>query len=232
LLLCRLDDETVRPGRSLAPLGVLMVPASELRVVKALSKVGTASLDTTWMSVDTVVPQDALVGRAGMGLAVAAWGLSHERLAVAAQIVGMAQRALGLATAHLHRREQFGTSLINHQVLRLRLAELASELTVLQFAVYGAAAAWPGGGCGVRETAALKVTAARFAERVTSECMHMFGGPGYLEDETPMARLWRDARLARLGGGSDEMMWELVAGGLVPDFDAYDRLVRTSAVTG
>ncbi|MEO3786700.1 acyl-CoA dehydrogenase family protein [Actinocorallia sp. B10E7] len=226
LLLCRMDEEVPANG-SIAPLGMVKVPCSDLRVVRPLSKVGTASLDTTWMSVDTVVPADAVVGRPGMGLAVAAWALSHERLAVAAQIAGVADRAIGLAAAHLHRREQFGTPLINHQALRLRLAELASELTVLRFAVYGAAASVPRGGCNVRESAALKVTAVRFAERVTSECMHLFGGPGYLEDETPMARMWRDVRLGRLGGGSDEMMWELVAAGLVPDFETYDREVDT-----
>ena len=220
LLLCRMD-EAVPAGGSVAQLGVLAVPGDALKVIKPLIKAGTASLDTTWMAVDTRVPYDALVGRTGMGLAVAAWALSHERLAIAAQIVGFADRAISLTAAHLHRRHQFGTALINHQALRLRLARLASELTVLRYAVYGAAAGSPG----VREIAALKVTAARFAERVASECMHMFGGPGYLEDETPMARMWRDVRLGRLGGGSDEMMWELVAGGLVPDFEAYDASV-------
>lgn len=104
------------------------------------------------------------------------------------------------------------------------MAELASELTVLRFALYGAASSR----CGIRETAALKVTAARFGERVTSECMQIFGGAKYLDDETPLARMWRDVRLARIGAGTDEMMWELVASGLVPDFDSYDASVMMS----
>ena len=51
--------------------------------------------------------------------------------------------------------------------------------------------------------------------------MHIFGGDGYVEDATPLGRLWRDIRLARLGGGTDEMMLEIVAGGLEPDLPTY-----------
>ena len=221
LLLCRIEG-----GRAGRQLGVFAVPASGLTVRKRLQKVGSAALDTTWMRIDATVPDEARVGREGAGLLVISRGLSHERLSIAAQAVGGAALAIGLAAAHLHRRRQFGRPLIEHQALRLRLADLSARLTALRFAVYTAAQGVPvPGACGVRETAALKVTAARFIERVTSECMHLFGGPGYLEDETPMARMWRDARLARLGGGSDEMMWELAAGAVVPDFAAYDERV-------
>jgi hypothetical protein len=97
---------------------------------------------------------------------------------------------------------------------------------MLRYAVYTAAQGVPvPGACGAREAAALKVTAARFVEEVMSECMHLFGGAGYLDDETPLARMWRDTRLARLGGGTDEMMWELVASGLVPDDTGYEQTV-------
>jgi hypothetical protein len=120
---------------------------------------------------------------------------------------------------------------MEHQALRLRLAELSSRLTVLRFSVWTAAQGMAAGACGAREAAALKVTAARFAEEAMSECMHLFGGPGYLEDETPLARMWRDARLARLGGGSDEMMWELVASGMSGDAEAYERAVAVDTPT-
>ncbi|MEV0218289.1 acyl-CoA dehydrogenase family protein [Streptomyces sp. NPDC050704] len=223
LLLCRLDEGS---GPVAGRLGLLAVPASGLTPRKRLSKAGTAALDTTWMVVDTEVADEALVGRPGGGLLVATWGLNHERLSIAAQAVGGAARAIALATAHLQRREQFGKPLIEQQALRLRLAELSSRLVALRYAVYAAAQGVPvPGACGTREIAALKTTAARFVEEVMSECLHLFGGPGYLEDETPMARMWRDSRLARLGGGTDEMMWELVAGGLVPDHAAYDESV-------
>jgi acyl-ACP dehydrogenase len=221
LLLCRVDG-----GRAAGRLGLFAVPASGLTPRKRLRKVGMAALDTTWMTVDTEVPGEALVGRPGTGLLTVMWGLNHERLSVAAQAVGGTARAIGLATAHLQRREQFGRPLIEQQALRLRLAELYSRQLTLRYAVYAAAqGVQVAGACGTREIAALKVTAARFAEEVMRECMHMFGGAGYLDDETPLGRMWRDSRLARLGGGTDEMMWELVASGLVPDIVGYEQSV-------
>ena len=59
--------------------------------------------------------------------------------------------------------------------------------------------------------------------------MHVFGGDGYVEDATPLGRLWRDLRLARIGGGTDEMMWEIVAGGMTADLDTYRRHVPGAA---
>ena len=57
--------------------------------------------------------------------------------------------------------------------------------------------------------------------------MHIFGGSGYLVDETPLGRWWRDMKLARVGGGTDEVLWELVAAAMKPDFDDYDELIRS-----
>ena len=51
--------------------------------------------------------------------------------------------------------------------------------------------------------------------------MHIFGGSGYLVDETPLGRWWRDMKLARVGGGTDEVLWELVAAAMKPDYDGY-----------
>lgn len=63
------------------------------------------------------------------------------------------------------------------------------------------------------------------AEHVVSECAHLFGGPGFLEDETPFPRVIRDLRLARLGGGSNEVLWELYAQSLEVDDELYDRWI-------
>ncbi|MGA9491120.1 MAG: acyl-CoA dehydrogenase family protein [Mycobacterium sp.] len=61
--------------------------------------------------------------------------------------------------------------------------------------------------------------------RTLSECMHIFGGAGYLVDETPLGRWWRDMKLARVGGGTDEVLWELVAAAMKPDHDGYTDLM-------
>lgn len=71
-----------------------------------------------------------------------------------------------------------------------------------------------------RAAAGVKVTAARLGEEVISECMHIFGGAGCLVEETPLGRWWRDMKLARVGG-TDEVLWELVAAGMTADHDGY-----------
>lgn len=206
-----------------ARLALFHVPASGMRVVRPLRPLGLASLSTAWMGIDAHVPDAALLGRPGLGLMVATHALNHERFAAAAQFTGLSLRAIDLTAAHLHRRTQFGRPLIEHQAPRLRLADLSARVTVLRHGLYGAAADPPGSPeLGTREIAAFKVTAARLAGTVVDECLHLFGGMGYLEDETPLAQMYRDVRLARLGGGTDEVMWEMVAAGLVPDFAAYD----------
>jgi alkylation response protein AidB-like acyl-CoA dehydrogenase len=205
---------------------VALVPGEDIEILKRHQPAGARSLDTVRVSIDSQVPEEALIGRRGAGLHVLTWGLTHERLTSVAQVVGASSFALGLAAAHLHRRRlPDGTRLMDKQALRLRLADLASQVSMLRLAMYSVASGPLVGSRRARDVAGLKVNAARLGERVLSECMHMLGGKGYLEDEMPLARMWRDMRLARLGGGTDEVMWELVGGGIVPDFAAYDRAI-------
>lgn len=102
--------------------------------------------------------------------------------------------------------------------MRLRIADLQARVDLLRYALHGIAAQ---GRLDLRAAAGAKVTAARLGEEVIGECMHIFGGSGYLVDETPLGRWWRDMKLARVGGGTDEVLWELVAAGMKPDHDAY-----------
>jgi alkylation response protein AidB-like acyl-CoA dehydrogenase len=234
IALCRLESAGQAPDHgSTAPLMTVLVPREGFTVDAVLDTVGLRSLDTARLTIDARVPDELVLGSPGAGLLSTEWGLTCERLAVAAGLCGMCDLALSLSTVHLHRRQQFGVPLIRHQALRLRLAELSSRVFVTRLAVRATAAlrAVPGA-AGAREVAAVKVQAARTAETVMSESMQFFGGLGYVEGATPIARLWRDARLARIGGGSDEMMLELVAGGMEPTEAAelgYERMVETQA---
>lgn len=237
LVLCRSEDPDRprsaggRDGSAIGPpLSVVCVPRDGYEVVRRLKPCGMRGLETVRIEIDAEVPDEAVLGRPGRGFLITTWALTHERLASVAQLMGGADLELALATTHLHRREQFGTPLIERQGLRLRLAEIAAQATVGRLAIYALARSldrlrpeW------AREVAALKVSLARVAERACSECMHMFGGVGYLEDATPLARLWRDGRFARLGGGTDEVMLELVAAGLPVDDELYDANIRLPA---
>lgn len=216
LVLCRHDG-----GHAL-----VVVPREGLHVLRTLRTSGLRSLETVRLQVEAEVPDEAVLARPGLGLQAVTWGLTHERLALAAQLAGGMDLALALTATRLHRRQQFGVPLVQHQALRLRLAELWASALLLRHAVESLACSLArGGSATMRDVAGAKAVAARLAERVLGECAHMFGGAGYLDDETPFPRLRRDLQVGRLGAGSDEMMWELVAGGLPRDDDRYQTWV-------
>lgn len=214
-------DET-RQGRD--DLALFLVPTSQLRVGKAFDVVGAKSISTAPVFFDTWVPADMMIARPGTGLAVLSMGLALERFAMAAQILGACELALGVTVARMKRRESFGATLFDHQALRLRVADLQARVDMMRLAL-DAMAADPAG-LNVRSSAAAKVTVVRLGCEVMSECMHIFGSAGVLEAESPLGRWWRDVKMSRIGGGTDEMLWEIVAAGLQPDHANYERLVR------
>ncbi|MGE2691363.1 mycobactin biosynthesis acyl-ACP dehydrogenase MbtN [Mycolicibacterium pulveris] len=197
---------------------VIAVPLTQCEVQAPYRKVGAGPLDTAAVHIDTWVPADALVARAGTGLAAISWGLAHERLSIAGQVSSSCQRVLGITLARMMNRRQFGHTLYEHQALRMRMADLQARVDMLRYALDGIAAT---GKLDLRTAAAIKVNAARLGEEVLSECVHIFGGSGYLVDETPLGKWWRDMKLARVGGGTDEVLWELVAAAMKPDYDGY-----------
>ncbi|MGZ8178383.1 acyl-CoA dehydrogenase family protein [Williamsia sp. SKLECPSW1] len=201
-------------------VALVLVPTSQVEIEEPYAKAGAGPLDTAAVRIDTWVPADHLIARPGTGLAVVSWGLAHERLSIAAQVASACELVLGVTVARMRERTQFGQTLFDHQALRLRVADLHARVGMLRHAVAGIAAT---GRLDVRTASAAKVTAARLGEEVMGECMHIFGGAGYLLDETPLARWWRDMKLARVGGGTDEVLWELVAAGMRPDVDGYRR---------
>ncbi|MDD7814868.1 mycobactin biosynthesis acyl-ACP dehydrogenase MbtN [Mycobacterium sp. CSUR Q5927] len=210
-------DENSRHGNVM----MIAVPTAQVQVHEPFSKVGAAPLDTAPVDIDTWVPADALIARPGTGLAAISWGLAHERMSISGQVASSCQKVLGITHARMMHRKQFGVSLFEHQALRLRLADLQARVDLLRHGLNGFAAE---GRLDLRTSAAMKVTAARLGEEVIAECMHLFGGAGYLVDETPIGRWWRDMKLARVGGGTDEVLWELVAAGMRPDYDGYAEL--------
>lgn len=213
-------DPTSRHGNVV----VIAVPTTQVDVQPPYRKVGAGPLDTAAVHIDTWVPADALVARAGTGLAAISWGLAHERMSIAGQVSSACQRVIGITLARMMSRRQFGHTLYEHQALRLRMADLQARVDLLRFALDGIAAQ---GRLDLRAAAAVKVTAARLGEEVMSECMHIFGGSGYLVDETPLGSWWRDMKLARVGGGTDEVLWELVAAAMKPDYEGYAAFGQT-----
>lgn len=205
-------------------LALFLVPMSQLRIGKAFDMVGARSISTAPVFFDTWVPADMMIARPGTGLAVLSWTLSQERFAIAAQILGACHLALGVTVARMKKRQSFGATLFDHQALRLRVADLQARVDMMRLALNALIA--DAAGLNVRSSAAAKVTAVRLGGEVMSECMHIFGSTGAIETESPLGRWWRDAKMARIAGGTDEMLWEIVAAGLEPDYPSYDRLIH------
>jgi acyl-ACP dehydrogenase len=227
IVICRLANDDGQPTRRLA---TLVIPRARAELVRVHEKVGAHPLDTAALAFrDVVVPHEAMLGRPALGLAVISYGLSFERLAVATQVLGGCTTALELAVEHARRRVQFGSTLLGHQHVEFRLAEIWAELEVLRGAVAQAAARMmsePLDRALTARVAAVKLHAARLGERAASQCMQVFGGSGYLAAETPVGQFWQDVRLARIGGGTDEMMLALAAGELRGSPAVYDQRVR------
>jgi alkylation response protein AidB-like acyl-CoA dehydrogenase len=216
LVLCKASDG----------LAIALVPQASVTVVKRLRTMGMRGLETCRLAFDARVPDEAILVRPGMALPALASALAYERLAMAASAIGAMELAVLLATTHLRRRRQFGVPLYEHQALRLRMADLRAQTALARRGVHATVAELATGrAAGMWEAAGVKVTVARLAERVIAECAHLFGGHGYVEDETLFPQLLRDVRIGRIGGGTDEMMWEIVATGLRTDDAVYDTWV-------
>jgi alkylation response protein AidB-like acyl-CoA dehydrogenase len=211
-------------GHAEGNVALFALEADQVQVGDPYEKLGASYLDTAPIDFDVEVSAEAMLAWPGTGLAVLSWGLAHERLSVAGQVLGACDLAIGVTVAEMMRRKQFGSLLFEHQALRLRFADLQARVDMLRYALQGLVAQKTPPS--VRVASGMKVTAARLGEEVISECLHIFGGTGYLTGPTPVERWWRDMKLARVGGGTDEVLWELVAAGMQPDYRAHDALVR------
>ena len=137
------------------------------------------------------------------------WELQGERLSGCAGNIAAAQRAFDLTLEYAKTRETFGKPLGRHQALRHRLAEMAIKLEAGRELTYATARRMIAGEYPVREVSMTKVFTCRAANEVVDECVQLHGGAGYMK-EYGIERLWRDIRLCRIGGGTDEIMLEVV----------------------
>jgi acyl-CoA dehydrogenase/citronellyl-CoA dehydrogenase len=177
-----------------------------------LEKLGWHASDTREVVLDECfVGPDRVLGELGRGFHQIMEAFQVERLALAAMAVGLAQAALDEAVAHARERRTFGATLGSHQTIRHRLADAAAELEAARTLTYQAAARWDNGHPEAASTTAMaKLVAPRVGSRVVDEALQVFGGYGFIE-ETPVAMHYRDARILRIGGGTDEVQLEILA---------------------
>jgi alkylation response protein AidB-like acyl-CoA dehydrogenase len=180
------------------------------KVERTLDKVGMHASDTGEISfTDMFVPNDALLGKEGEGFYNISWELQGERLIGAAGSIEGAKRALEGAIAYALQRETFGKPIAKHQVIRHELADMATEVEAAQQLVYDAAVKVARGEYPVRAITMAKLLTGEVAFRTADRALQIFGGYGY-SMEFPIQRGWRDSRLIRIGGGTDEVMREVI----------------------
>ena len=180
-------------------------------VSRTLEKLGMHASDTAEIALDDVaVSVDDLIGlEPGKGFAQLMWQLQYERLAGAAACVGHAAQTLDETIAYARERKTFGRPIADHQVIAHKLADAATDLAAARALLYSTAWAVMEGDYPVTEISMCKKYCAQVQNRVVDTCVQVWGGAGYLE-ETGIPRAYRDARLQRIGGGTDEIMNEVI----------------------
>jgi alkylation response protein AidB-like acyl-CoA dehydrogenase len=156
------------------------------------------------------VPVDNLLGVEGRGFQQLAAGLQRERIMAAVLALAGAGQALDDTVAYLGQRTAFGEPLAARQVLRHRVADMATELEAARRLVYHAAELYAGGEECVTEVSMAKLFATEVANRVAYQAVQLHGGYGYMR-EFPVERFFRDVRLWTIASGTSEVMREIIA---------------------
>ncbi|HEY2772107.1 MAG TPA: acyl-CoA dehydrogenase family protein [Solirubrobacteraceae bacterium] len=207
LLVCR----TNRTGNKHEGLSMISVPAGSDGVeVRGIETMGGREVNDVFFT-DCHVPADRLVGNQDQAWMQLMAGLNNERLIIAAQALGMAQRAFDDLLAYVKERKQFGRPIGSFQALKHRIADLATDLEATRLLVYDTAAkadANPGA-LFPREASMSKLKATEMAKRCALEGVQMMGGYGYAV-EYDMEHQLRTAVVTTIYGGTSEIQRDII----------------------
>lgn len=201
------------PGAGHGGLSLLVVERGTpgFTVSRKLDKLGWRASDTAELHFeDCRVPAESLLGREGEGFAQLMGNFQWERLSLALGAVGAAEQILESALAYVRDRRAFGRPLAGFQVLRHRLADMATDLEGARQLTYHALRLHVGGEAAIAQTSMAKKVATEMCCRLADQALQLHGGAGYMM-EYDIQRHWRDARLGPIGGGTSEVMNELIA---------------------
>ncbi|HCO02143.1 MAG TPA: acyl-CoA dehydrogenase [Actinobacteria bacterium] len=180
-------------------------------VSRKLDKLGMRSSDTAELALNDVrVPDSALLGEAGRGFTQIMWELQGERVIGAAGSIAGGWLVFEKTLAYAKERHAFGRPIGRFQVNRHKFATMATELEAARQLMYDTALAWERGEYPVKQISMVKLYSGLVVNRVMNECLQLWGGMGYAT-ETGIERAWRDSRLLRIGGGTDEVMREIIS---------------------
>ena len=176
-----------------------------------LDKLGWRASDTAEIAFDNVeIPISNLMGEPNKGFPYIMQHFASERLIMAINAHARAEYALDYTIEYMEQRQAFGTTINKFQALRHALVEHATEVEHCKIFNYAAMARLDKGEYVVKEATMAKLKSTKVADEAIYSCLQMLGGYGYME-EYPLARLFRDSRLGPIGGGTSEIMKEILS---------------------
>jgi citronellyl-CoA dehydrogenase len=191
---------------------LIIVPMKTKGVVKEkkIRKIGMMSSDTGLIHFDDVrVPQRYRIGEEGNGFTYQMQQFQEERLWAAANAIEGLSNAIQQTIDYTRERKAFGKSILDNQVVHFRLAELKTEVEALRALTYRATELYVARKDVTELASMAKLKAGRLLREVSDACLQYWGGMGYTW-ENPVSRLYRDGRLASIGGGADEVMLGII----------------------
>ena len=213
IVVAKTDPEKGAKGTSLIVLET--ADADGFERGRNLDKVGLKSNDTSELFFNDVrVPTSNLLGHEeGQGFIQLMQQLPQERLLIGTQAIAMIERALAVTIEYVKERKAFGKAVIDFQNTQFKLAELKTEATIGRVFYNDCVARHLEGGLDPATASMAKYWLTDLQCKVVDECLQLHGGYGYM-NEYPIARMYRDARVQRIYGGTNEIMKLLIARGL------------------
>lgn len=213
--MCDLVIAVVVTGQSdgKAGMSLLLIEADRpgFRHGKNFRKLGHLSADTSELFFDNVrVPRLNLVGQEGGAMGHLMTELPQERLTIAIQSMAAAQRAFDITRDYVRERKAFGKPLVEFQNTRFKLADLKADLAVGWAYIDQCISTHVAGNLTTTAASMAKLWATEMHGRVVDQCLQLFGGYGFMR-ESEICRLYADARVQRIYGGTSEIMRELIA---------------------
>lgn len=207
-LLANTGNGTAHKNKSL-----IIVPMNTPGITRAkkIRKIGMMASDTGLIHFDEVrVPQRYRIGEEGMGFTYQMMQFQEERLWAAANAIQSLNNCIEQTIAYARERQAFGKSVLDNQIVHFTLAELKTEVESLRALTYMATQHYVEGKDVTEWASMAKLKAGRLLRSVPDACLQFWGGMGYTWDN-PVSRLFRDGRLASIGGGADEVMLGIIS---------------------
>ncbi|MGI5460205.1 acyl-CoA dehydrogenase family protein [Streptomyces sp. CA-249302] len=201
------------PDNRRAGLSLLVVEKGSpgFTVGRKLEKIGLAVQDTVELSFDAVrVPAANLLGEEGAAFTHLGRNLAQERLAIAVGAVAQTRNAIDLTIAYVRDRTVFGKPVAHFQNTKFELAAMATESEAAQTLLDAAVRALVAGELSPADAAKTKLFCTETQGRVIDRCLQLHGGYGYIL-ESPIARLYADARVTRIYGGTSEVLKTIIS---------------------